>query len=150
MPYASLEKRKSYHREYMREYNKTHSLTKEQKESKLSYMKEYAQKNSDRIKTYDKQYRVKPEAKFKRYVYGAKIRDIDFNLSSSDFVKLLVSNCHYCGTENANGVDRINNDLGYLSYNVVPCCKICNYMKLANSYDDFIAHIKKIINNLEK
>ena len=47
-----------------------------------------------------------------------------------------------------NGVDRVNNDLGYTIENSVTCCSLCNYMKRGMSLSDFIIHINKIkINN---
>lgn len=37
-----------------------------------------------------------------------------------------------------NGVDRMNNSLGYINKNCVSCCKICNYMKLEMSISEFL------------
>jgi len=153
MPYANLEKRKTYHREYMREYNKTHKLTPEQKAHKLEYMKEYAKNNVSKLKTYQEKRwlkdKKKPKVRLSRYVYSAKTRGIDFNLSTEDFDNLLVSDCHYCGMKEANGVDRLDSKLGYHSNNVVACCKTCNYMKMTLSYKEFIEQVKKIADNLK-
>lgn len=149
MPISNLEKRKIYHREYMREYNKTHALTPEQKMRKLDYMKTYSKINAVKISKFDSQYRKKPSVKYKKYTYDANKRGLEFTLTSEDFNKLLTSNCFYCGKENANGVDRVNNLLGYYSYNVVACCKTCNYMKLSQTYDEFVEQIKKIVNHLK-
>jgi len=40
--------------------------------------------------------------------------------------------CYYCNhdlEETGIGLDRIDNDKGYLENNVVPCCWICNKIK---------------------
>jgi len=45
-----------------------------------------------------------------------------------------------------NGLDRIDNEKGYLLDNVTPCCKICNQAKHALSLDDFLAWCQRLIN----
>lgn len=40
--------------------------------------------------------------------------------------------CHYCGGElppKGVGLDRIENSIGYVACNCVPCCQACNMMK---------------------
>ncbi len=67
-----------------------------------------------------------------------------------NFLKLIESSCYYCynvcsnllNVRNKyimpyNGIDRINNNLGYSKDNVVSCCKICNRAKDKMSQDDF-------------
>ena len=46
----------------------------------------------------------------------------------------------------ANGIDRIDSTQGYELINSVPCCTICNRMKLDHSKMDFLTHIQKILN----
>ena len=93
------------------------------------------------------------------YKNGAKKRGLVFDLDKSKFRKLTKQDCYYCGTEPTqehcgadakepyvyNGVDRVDNNIGYTAKNSVPCCGICNKMKLTLSYDEFINHIKRII-----
>ena len=76
----------------------------------------------------------------------------EFTLSFEKYEALLTKPCHYCsdyfkGTENTgSGLDRINNDLGYQSNNIVRCCAFCNYLKGDNlSYDIFKAALKSLI-----
>jgi hypothetical protein len=47
-----------------------------------------------------------------------------------------------------NGVDRIDNDKGYIQGNVVSCCTQCNTAKLSSSLDDFKKWIINVYNNL--
>jgi len=101
-------------------------------------------------------------AKYDKYKRDANKRNYSFDLSMKEFKSLILKDCFYCGskpsqifkgsTEGFNlmytGIDRINNDLGYSYSNCVPCCKICNTMKLTLSFEDFLNHINKIITNI--
>lgn len=97
-----------------------------------------------------------------RYKSGAKFRKIHFELSLEQFNTLVTSNCHYCGREplqivtskggipmRYNGIDRKNPSTGYTNNNVLPCCSICNYMKLDFTYDEFICQCKIIANRFK-
>ena len=55
-------------------------------------------------------------------------------LWSVHFYEELIQNtrCHYCWgflNRTGHGLDRMDNSLGHLCYNVVPCCKRCNKIK---------------------
>ena len=58
-------------------------------------------------------------------------------ISESKFVELTAKECHYCGKEGPNGIDRVDNSKGYILENCVPCCKHCNYVKGNLSINDF-------------
>ena len=92
------------------------------------------------------------------YIRGAKDRGLEFNLTKDEFASLVSKNCYYCDTEptekkkkrefavrKMNGIDRLDSSVGYNLSNCVPCCKICNYMKLELSENEFLNHIKKIL-----
>lgn len=97
-------------------------------------------------------------ALFKQYRLNAKNRGINFELSRGQFRTLTRQNCHYCGSEplavltgatyngayTYNGVDRIDNTLGYVLDNCVPCCKFCNLAKAGATYDEFIAYLDRV------
>lgn len=81
--------------------------------------------------------------KFKYYVKGAKDRHKLFNLTQKQCEKLFKEQCYYCGFKYENdgyllGIDRKNNNLGYLESNCVSCCSLCNYMKRTYTENDFI------------
>lgn len=93
------------------------------------------------------------------YKDGAKARNIEWNLSNDDFVNLVTSNCIYCGDKPSfrkkhlkhykvnipvTGIDRIDSTKGYSIDNCVPCCSMCNKMKLNYSTSQFINKIKQI------
>lgn len=102
-------------------------------------------------------------ALFVKYKRVAKLRGYSFDLSKEEFRKLSKGLCYYCGQEPCqvfyrsthngtytyNGIDRLDNDLGYFSANCVACCKICNSMKSNISASDFIDRIAKISRNMK-
>lgn len=90
------------------------------------------------------------------YKYSARERGFDFSLSRETFEELTTSNCVYCGITPCqfqtrfsdfkyNGIDRVDNTLGYTEDNCVTCCKICNRMKDTLTVEDFKEHIKTIL-----
>lgn len=87
-----------------------------------------------------------------KYKYQAKKRGLEWMLPRPEFNALISDACHYCGDPPSNrhhgfvygGIDRRNNSQGYTVENVVSCCRVCNLMKHAMSYEDFIAHILKV------
>lgn len=89
-----------------------------------------------------------PKGRYVKYKSRAKENGREFKLSREEFIQLFISNCHYCGSENARGIDRIDSDKGYIEGNVLPCCSICNFMKKNHPYDLFISQVIKIAKNL--
>jgi len=77
---------------------------------------------------------------FKKYKGDAKGRKLIFTLSNDQFFALISSNCYYCGQtrKKFNGIDRIDNNLGYIEGNCVSCCHTCNTMKYTINKDEFI------------
>jgi hypothetical protein len=61
----------------------------------------------------------------------------DNMISKDEFINITTKECYYCGREGPNGIDRIDNEIGYQSDNCVPCCKHCNYVKGNLSNEDF-------------
>jgi hypothetical protein len=92
-----------------------------------------------------------------RYKQGARYRGLDFDLSLGDFSNLVKSPCYYCGqppsmgivrdarSEMFGGIDRLDNDKGYVMGNVVSCCTTCNKAKRDMSYKDFLIWINRLI-----
>ena len=106
----------------------------------------------------------KGEAEFNRiYAYlkrNAKRRDLTFRLTKDEVGNLTSRNCHYCnsppeqrytkaranGGYKRNGIDRYDNDVGYIIENCVPCCWTCNRFKGSRNGDEFLALIERIHN----
>lgn len=145
--YKNKEKMNEQHRMYCEEnkekiieqrkvYNQRH-----QEESKI-YRERYNKDHEEELKEYYKS----PERRFIAYKSRSKRKNIIFEIGF-DFAKsLFLSNCFYCGKKGAptNGIDRKDCIVGYVESNCVPCCKICNTMKLNYSVDDFLNHISEI------
>ena len=75
------------------------------------------------------------------YVKGAKKRKIDFTLTKTQFETMISEPCFYCAYHKdgeVNGIDRIDNNKGYLIDNVVACCEACNAMKGSQHPQEFI------------
>lgn len=87
--------------------------------------------------------------KYRQYVNSANRRKIDLTLSESEMISIYFMPCHYCGHKpgKLNGIDRIDNTKGYCKGNVVPCCKLCNFMKGTLDVDVFIDKVKSIFRN---
>lgn len=77
--------------------------------------------------------------------------EFEFNLSLDEFIEITENDCFYCGKESCdehgNGVDRINNDIGYTLDNCESCCGDCNFMKKDYNIDDFIHKLSQIYSN---
>lgn len=58
--------------------------------------------------------------------------------------------CYYCGAipNPYNGIDRINSAEGYYLDNCVPCCEMCNKMKLDYPIKEWYNHMKKILEHI--
>lgn len=86
----------------------------------------------------------------------AKKYSRSFELDFTYFVRLCALPCFYCGRDffstnrhryeefPYNGLDRVDNAKGYTMDNVVPCCKLCNTMKLDLSIDIFLEQVERI------
>ena len=97
------------------------------------------------------------KAYYRKYRENAKHSRREFSLTYAEFIKIVVQNCYYCNSAPhakkimsysleiiVNGIDRLNNNLGYITGNVVSCCRICNFMKNSLHIHDFLLHISKI------
>jgi len=52
------------------------------------------------------------------------------DLTREKILEMIASPCHYCGDKNNRmGVDRVENSIGHMLTNCVPCCIRCNMLK---------------------
>jgi len=72
-------------------------------------------------------------ASYTEYKNRASKKNLDFALSQDEYLRLITQDCYLCGknsnSQHLNGIDRIDNNKGYVMDNVKPCCANCNYMK---------------------
>lgn len=77
-------------------------------------------------------------------------RPIEVSITREEFRVLAESHCHYCGdppdgkTHRFLGIDRVDNDLGYITGNCVPCCWPCNRAKGTMSCQEFLEVCRKV------
>lgn len=99
---------------------------------------------------------------YRSYKVSARQAKREFALTLEQFRKITSLPCHYCGAAPAprsrpdkksklsqkfisSGVDRVDNAVGYVPENCVPCCYTCNIMKRSHSVSAFLAHVKRIV-----
>jgi hypothetical protein len=69
-------------------------------------------------------------AKFVNYRNSDKRKKLDNDLTLEFVLEKSYEPCHYCGTlDGFRGLDRLDNSIGHLQSNVVPCCHLCNYAR---------------------
>ncbi len=73
---------------------------------------------------------------------------IEIELVDADIAAIICQDCHYCGAsgsvERPVGIDRKDNDAGYVHGNCLPCCSMCNFMKSTYGYLGFIRKCNEI------
>lgn len=116
------------------------------------YEQEYYKANRDKYAARRKEWRVKNPVRTK-FLYAradAKRRKLEFSVSNEFLHSLWLKGCSYCGknllVEKGVSVDRLDNSIGYIETNVVPCCGICNSIK-SNilTYDEMKVAMKAIL-----
>jgi hypothetical protein len=98
-------------------------------------------------------------AVYAKYKQSATRRALAFDLTKEEVRRLCLGDCSYCGAlpnnvetdygrRNGkfvyNGIDRENNDVGYVVGNCVSCCWTCNFMKRTMGKIAFLNHISAI------
>lgn len=76
------------------------------------------------------------------YKKSAASRGYSWNLTKSEAQHMFLQDCYFCGSKPSemkikhystvafvNGIDRVDNSLGYEPTNCVPCCKKCQFNK---------------------
>jgi len=142
--------------DYQREYRaknedmvkeKTRAYNQGRKEKIAQYYDEHKEKILKTRKerhAYKKKYN--PGYKYVAIKESARKRKLLFELSLDDYLSFWGKPCGYCAGKTINGLDRIDNDVGYTMKNVISCCYKCNRMKGVLSQKEFIAQCK-LINN---
>lgn len=113
-----IERRLSNREKYQRKKNKMEASP-EYKQSIQSSWRKAKNKLSKKAKLY------------KSYKKTDKKKGRDFNLTLSFIEESLNKPCVYCGFP-ATGLDRLNNAIGHIEENCVPCCVECNVGRMDN------------------
>lgn len=120
----------------------------------------WANKNRDKVNAQLRMTKTVPERRWKAlltYVRQKHGEDWEKHVKleeSDELTARFSEECHYCGhkpggngDDELNGLDRVDAMGIYSLQNTVPCCGMCNSMKLTYSTDEFIANVRKILIN---
>lgn len=87
--------------------------------------------------------------RYARYKEKSKRFNLLFSLTLEEFDNITQLSCFYCGEYNyngkTNGIDRVDNNVGYVLGNCVPCCRFCNVSKSNFTQKEFIRKCKLIV-----
>lgn len=92
--------------------------------------------NAEKTAESNRRYRLSPHGRYSRAVTKAIARDVPFLLNFDEWSELVEQECAYCAgalEPQGIGLDRLDNSLGYVLGNVVPCCAECNRIR-SNKY----------------
>lgn len=110
--------------------------------SKPGYREREAEYQRIRYRKFPAKYKVKQVRS------NARQRGLSISLTDERIVELASQDCSYCGaTAGAllNGIDRVDNRIGYEEGNVVPCCFVCNRAKQDAGREEFIAWAARVV-----
>jgi len=77
-------------------------------------------------------WRAKPKSRFNHAKRKAKEKNVEFSLGYEEYTELISRHCFYCKGKletQGIGLDQVNPGQGYMTWNVVPCCRECNKLK---------------------
>lgn len=99
---------------------------------------------------------------YRDYRASANGRNYPFELTTEEFREVTSKPCKYCRIESSlkevtgsgseyiyNGIDRVDNTKGYITGNVVPCCKTCNRAKDTMTLEEFYAWVERVHANMK-
>ncbi len=90
------------------------------------------------------------------HLTGVRYRLLVNELTPDAYLAMARQDCAYCGASpqprimakrwpvSLNGIDRIDNSIGYVAGNCAPCCSTCNKLKGTLSGEQFRTHIRKM------
>ena len=90
--------------------------------------------------------------KWTMYRHSAKKRGLAWELERSEAELMFRDACHYCGiaANPTNGIDRIDNDKGYIPGNIVTACSMCNYAKGVHAINEFKMWVERVYTHQKK
>lgn len=101
------------------------------KEKNAARMKEHYYTDQGQAVEHTK--RRTPRSRYMKGKYSANRRGKEFDLPYEYYIEIIKHPCYYCGTSIADetgiGLDRMDNDKGYVMGNVNPSCTKCNRIR---------------------
>ena len=129
----ALEKRRAYHRAWTSRYRQNPEI-----------------RRRDSLKTRQWQKRNPLKYALNQYKTSARHKGLDYALSDELAITLITAACHYCGAlpKPINGIDRVENSIGYIASNAIAACAVCNYAKRTMTATEFIEWIGRAARHL--
>jgi len=89
-------------------------------------------------------------SEFSNYRITARNKKLVFKITKEQYDELIKGDCYICGKnttdKHINGIDRFDNNFGYIKGNVKSCCNNCNVMKRDYPHYMFLNKCYKIAN----
>jgi hypothetical protein len=137
--------------EKMKEYNDRHRLSSKYINRNLTrnrILREYRRRNPEKFQIYNENRKKDSNYKLSYYKERAAKKKYDWGITDEYALELFSDECMYCGEFNefgVNGIDRVDNTMGYIDGNVVPCCTVCNMIKCDMSEELFFNKVEHIM-----
>lgn len=112
-----------------------------------TYMRHWRQTHRELDRAQKKALRRRPTGQYSSLKEAAKKRGLEVELTFDQFLEIRSGNCTYCNgplPESCGGLDRIDNDKGYLLDNIVACCRRCNLSKHSMNQIEFREWVTKV------
>lgn len=108
--------------------------------------KDYYQEHKVEFRDRMRDYYHSLVGQYHQYKKRAVKSNFEFTITKEDCKAFYRTDCYYCGGLIKDlGIDRIDNSIGYVLSNCVPCCSVCNFMKGTLAKDEFIYQIQRIL-----
>ena len=110
--------------------------------------KEWRIQNPKKVAANNHKKKTNPMYKLKYYKGRAQRSNIKWELTDDECFEHFKACCYFCGEEcgeSNNGIDRLNNSIGYTHENTVTCCEMCNMMKGNLGENIFIERCRYIL-----
>jgi hypothetical protein len=110
--------------------------------------KQWRENNPDKVAVSNQSRLENIKIHYSNYKRSANDKNLNFEISTEEFDKIIKAPCHYCGIiqeRGFNGVDRVNSEVGYVTDNCVSACSMCNYMKASLSENAFLGRVEHIL-----
>ena len=105
------------------------------------YNKQRRENNHERVLEIERRYNASDKGKLSRYIRDCKTwaqeKGIPYELTDERVKDMREQACHYCGDQ-ADGIDCVDVNAGFVEDNCVPCCTICNQAKKEYHVQDFL------------
>ena len=109
--------------------------------------KRWRDNNPEKMTDNNKKRKENIDIHYSNYQRTAGNKNLQFEFTIDEFKELVKMPCHYCGQieeKGFNGIDRINQQNGYITNNCVSCCQMCNFMKNTATATVFVRRAEHI------